>query len=40
MLHGDYDRKGSVEKQKIYDREPQWAWLQDKLIEGKLPVVK
>jgi hypothetical protein len=39
MLHKDYDRKGSVEKN-ICGRERQGAWLQDELIEGKLAVVK
>jgi hypothetical protein len=39
MLHKDYDRKCSVEK-KIAGRESQVACRQDKLIGGKLPVVK
>jgi hypothetical protein len=30
MLHKDYDRKGSAEKE-ISDRESQGAWLQDRL---------
>jgi hypothetical protein len=38
MLHKDYDRKGSVEKN--CGRYYQWAWRQDELIGGKLPVVK
>jgi hypothetical protein len=38
-LHKDRDCKGSVEK-KISGRDLQGAWRQDKLISGKLPVVK
>jgi hypothetical protein len=37
MLHKDYGHKGSVEK-KISG--PEGAWRQDKVIGGKLPVVK
>jgi hypothetical protein len=40
MLHEDYDRRGSVEKKKIFGREPQGAWRQDELIDGKPPIVK
>jgi hypothetical protein len=40
MLHKDYDRKGSVEKEKISSRESQGAWRQGELIGGKLPVAK
>jgi hypothetical protein len=33
MLHKDYDRKGSVEKNKKIDgRDSQGAWRQDELI--------
>jgi hypothetical protein len=39
MLHKDYDRKGSVGK-KNSGRDPQGAWRQDELIDGKLLVVK
>jgi hypothetical protein len=39
MLHKDYYRKGSVEKE-IFGRESQGAWLQDELIGGKALVVK
>jgi hypothetical protein len=41
MLHKDYDRKGSIAKQQQQDsgRDPQEAWRQDKLIDGKPPVV-
>jgi ferric-dicitrate binding protein FerR (iron transport regulator) len=39
MLHKDYDRKGSVEKN-VSDRESQGAWRQDELISDKTPVVK
>jgi hypothetical protein len=38
MLRKDYDCKGSVEKK--FGREAQGAWCQDKLIGGKLPVIK
>jgi hypothetical protein len=40
MLHKDHGHKGSVEKNKISDREPQGAWSHDELIGGKPPVVK
>jgi hypothetical protein len=39
MLHKDYDRKGSVEKNIISGREPQGASLQDRLIGRKPPAV-
>jgi hypothetical protein len=39
MLYKDYDSKGSVEKN-ISGREPQGAWRQDELIDGKPPIVK
>jgi hypothetical protein len=39
MLHKNYDRKGSVEKQ-IAGRESQGAWRQAELMGGKPPVVK
>jgi hypothetical protein len=39
MLHKDYDRNRSVEKN-ISGLEFQGAWRQDELIDGKLPVVK
>jgi hypothetical protein len=39
MLHKDYDRKCSVGKKNMTDREPEEAWGQDELISGKLPVV-
>jgi hypothetical protein len=39
MLRKNYDHKGSVEKI-ISNRDPQGVWRQDKLIGGKLPVVK
>jgi hypothetical protein len=38
MLHKDYHRKGSVEKNP--GGESQGAWRQDELIVGKPPVVK
>jgi hypothetical protein len=38
MLHKDYDRIGSVEKNS--GREPQGIWRQDELIGGKPPVAK
>jgi hypothetical protein len=38
MLHKDYDRKGSSEKESCH--ESQGAWNQDELIGGKPPVVK
>jgi hypothetical protein len=38
MLRKDYVRKGSVEKNA--DRESQGTWRQDKLIDGRPPVVK
>jgi hypothetical protein len=38
MLHKDYDRKGSVEKNT--GRESQVAWRQDELIGGTPPVLK
>jgi hypothetical protein len=42
MLHKGYDRKGSVAKEEEEDsgHEPQEAWRQDELIDGKSPVVK
>jgi hypothetical protein len=40
MLHEDYDRKGSVAKQKISGHEPEVVWSQDELIGRKPPVVK
>jgi hypothetical protein len=39
MLHKDHNRKGSVEKENS-GREPQGAWRQDELIDGKPPFVK
>jgi hypothetical protein len=39
MLPKDYDRKGSVAKEKDSGREYQEAWSQDELIGGKPPVV-
>jgi hypothetical protein len=39
MLHNDYDRKSSDVKQ-VSGRESQEAWRQDKLIDGKPPVVQ
>jgi hypothetical protein len=39
MLHMDYDRKGSVEKENS-GREYQEVCRQDELIGGKSPVVK
>jgi hypothetical protein len=39
MLHKDSERKTSIAK-KISGRDPQGAWRQDELIDGKLPVVK
>jgi hypothetical protein len=39
MLHKDYDRKGSVEKE-ISGRESYGAWHHDELIGGKPPLVK
>jgi hypothetical protein len=39
MLHNDYERKCSVEKE-IAGCESQGACRQDKLIGGKLPVIK
>jgi hypothetical protein len=38
MLHKDYDNKGSVKK--IGDRLSQVDWHKDKVIGGKLPVLK
>jgi hypothetical protein len=38
MLHKDYGRKGSVEKNS--DRHPQGAWRQDELIGCKTQVMK
>jgi hypothetical protein len=38
-LHKDYDTKGSDEKI-LSGRDPQGAWRQDELIDGKPPVVK
>jgi hypothetical protein len=38
MLHKDYDRKGSVEKNS--GREFEGAWRQDEMICGKPPVLK
>jgi hypothetical protein len=38
MLHKDYYRKDSVEKNS--GLEPQGAWLQDELIGGLPPIVK
>jgi hypothetical protein len=38
MLHNDYIRKCSVEKNT--GRESQGAWRQDELMGGKQPVVK
>jgi hypothetical protein len=38
MLHKDYNRKYSAEKNA--GRESQRAWRQEKLIGGKPPVVK
>jgi hypothetical protein len=38
MLHKDYDRKCSIEKNA--GRESQGAWRQDEVIGGKPPVVK
>jgi hypothetical protein len=38
MSHKDYDRKGSVAKIEISGQEPQGAWRQDELIDGKSPV--
>jgi hypothetical protein len=38
MLHQDYGRKGSFSKSS--GRDPQGAWRQGVLINGKLPVVK
>jgi hypothetical protein len=41
MFRKDYDRNGSVaKKKKDCDREPQRAWRQKELIDGKPPVVK
>jgi hypothetical protein len=40
MLHKDYYRKGSAEKGKISGHDPQEAWRQDELINGKPPVVQ
>jgi hypothetical protein len=40
MLYKDYDSKDSVAKRKDSGREPQGAWCQDELIDGKLPVIK
>jgi hypothetical protein len=39
-LQEDYDRKGSVAKEKTSGHEPQKVWRQDDLMGGKLPVVK
>jgi hypothetical protein len=39
MLHKEYDRKGSVEKELLVVS-LKGAWLQDELIGGKPPVVK
>jgi hypothetical protein len=38
MLHKEYDRKSSVEKNS--GREPQGVWRQEEVIGGKPPVVK
>jgi hypothetical protein len=38
MLHKDYGRKGSVEKN-ISGRNPQGAWSQDELMGDKPPAV-
>jgi hypothetical protein len=38
MLHEDYDRRCSIEKNSV--RESQGAYRQDELIHGKPPVVK
>jgi hypothetical protein len=41
MFHKDYDSKGSDAKnKKISGQECQGAWCQDRLIGGKLPVIK
>jgi hypothetical protein len=40
VLHKEYDRKGSVAKEKMSGREPQGAWRKDEMIGGKPPVVK
>jgi hypothetical protein len=42
MLLKEYDRKGSVEKEKkkIHGSQSQGDWRQNKLIGGKLPVIK
>jgi hypothetical protein len=41
MLHNDYDCKGSVAKNKKGSGlEPQEAWRQSELIDGKPPVIK
>jgi hypothetical protein len=40
MLHKEYDRKSSVEKEKFDGRDSQGARHQDKLIDGKPSVVK
>jgi hypothetical protein len=39
LLHKDYEGNGSVAK-KNSGREPQEAWRQDELIDGKPTVVK
>jgi hypothetical protein len=39
MLHKDYYRKGSVEKENS-GHDPQGVWCQDELIGGKPPVAK
>jgi hypothetical protein len=39
MLHKDYNRKGSVEKKKLWSWASK-AWSQDELIGGKPSVVK
>jgi hypothetical protein len=39
MLRKDYDRKGSVAK-KFSGSDPQGAWRQNELIDGKPLVVK
>jgi hypothetical protein len=40
MSDKDYDRKGSIEKNRISYRGPHGAWRQDELTGGKPPVVK
>jgi hypothetical protein len=40
MIQKDYNHRGSGAKIKFSGSEPQGAWRQDKLIDGKPPVAK